>query len=141
MIRALWSLYRDRGITDGLEALRPAAADGRRRREEGRRAAADGRGPGPPARPEQLPAGPRDLWDFLRADLFEIPPPRPEKGEPVGVGDRLKPLPARKAKLALVEVMRDLALEDAAFARGSCRCWRSSWPRAARASAPPAWWR
>ncbi len=32
-------------------------------------------------------------------------------------GERLKPFPARKAKLALVETMRDLALEDADFAR------------------------
>ena len=35
------------------------------------------------------------------------------------VGDRLKPLSARKAKLALIEVIRDLALEDAGFARGA----------------------
>ena len=31
---------------------------------------------------------------------------------------RLKPLPHRKGKLELVEVMRDLALEDAQFAVG-----------------------
>jgi hypothetical protein len=30
----------------------------------------------------------------------------------------LKPLPHRKAKLELVQVMRDLALEDGEFARG-----------------------
>ena len=30
----------------------------------------------------------------------------------------MKPLPARKAKLALIETIRDLALEDVAFARG-----------------------
>src|SRR6202030_3463589 len=64
----------------------------------------------------------KDLWYFLRRTLFEIPPPRPEKrqeaGADVGAGERLKPLAARKAKLALIETMRDLALEDAAFARG-----------------------
>ena len=65
-----------------------------------------------------MPASPKALWAFLRRILFEIPPARPEKGESPGVGERLKPLPARKAKLALIETMRDLALEDAAFARG-----------------------
>jgi len=36
--------------------------------------------------------------------------------EPEGIKVRMKPLPARKAKLSLVEVMRDLALEDRSFA-------------------------
>ena len=35
-----------------------------------------------------------------------------------GILDRLKPLPARQAKLSLVEVMRDLAMRDRAFAQG-----------------------
>ncbi len=77
-------------------------------------------GTGPPARPEDRPAPSKDLWYFLRRTLFEIPPPRPEKrqdSEP-DAGGKLKPLAARKAKLALIDTMRDLALEDAEFARG-----------------------
>lgn len=43
--------------------------------------------------------------------------------EPVAEEDRvilakLRPMPARKAKLSLVEILRDLAVEDAAFAQG-----------------------
>jgi hypothetical protein len=62
------------------------------------------------------------LREFLRRILFEIPPGRPpapkEEDEAAeGAAVRLKPLPARKAKLALVEVLRDLAEEEAEFAR------------------------
>ena len=117
MIRALWSLYRDRGITtDWKPSVPPQPTVGAAAKKAA--AAADGRGSGPPARPEQSARQPEGLVAFLRRILFEIPPARPEKGEAPGVGERLKPLPARKAKLALVEMMRDLALEDVAFARG-----------------------
>ena len=64
------------------------------------------------------PASPTGLWYFLRRTLFEIPPARPEKGQEPDEGEKLKPLPARRAKLSLIETMRDLALEDADFARG-----------------------
>jgi hypothetical protein len=52
--------------------------------------------------------------------LFEIPPGRPPAAaeEADASAMRLKPFPARKAKLELIEVMRDLALEDAEFAAG-----------------------
>jgi hypothetical protein len=120
VIRTLWSLYRDRGITEGWKPyVPPATTVG----AAAKKAAAqpNGRGPGPPPRPETLPARPRDLWTFLRRTLFEIPPARPEKRpaeEANGAAQRIKPLAARRAKLALVETMRDLALEDADFARG-----------------------
>src|SRR5262249_42318029 len=109
----------ERGITDGWKPYIPPKSTIGPSEKKTAATAAEARGPGPPARPEQLPASPRDLWELLRRGLFEIPPPRPEKGEATGVGDRLKPLPARKAKLALIEVVRDLAIEDAAFARGA----------------------
>lgn len=118
VVRTLWSLYRDRGTTAGWKPPIPPQTTVGAAAKKKAAAQAESRGPGPPARPEKRPAGPRDLWDFLRRTLFEVPPPRPEKGEPLGVGERLKPLPARKAKLGLIETMRDLALEDVDFARG-----------------------
>jgi hypothetical protein len=121
VIRTLWSLYRDRGITEGWKPyVPPVTTVGAAAKKAAAQAQVDGRGPGPPARPEQLPASPRNLWAFLRRTLFEIPPPRPEKRETDadGAAQRIKPLAARKAKLALVETLRDLALEDADFARG-----------------------
>jgi hypothetical protein len=120
VIRTLWSLYRNRGISDDWKPyIRPAPSIGAAAAKKAA-ARAEVLGTGPPARPEQRPSTSKDLWSFLRRTLFEIPPPRPEKRQEVGTdpGDRLKPLAARKAKLALIETMRDLALEDADFARG-----------------------
>ncbi len=115
VIRNLWSLYRDRGITpDWKPYVPPKTTVGAKKKPEEEAP----RGTGAPARPEQPPAGPDSLRDFLRRILFEIPPARLEKsGEVEGITVRLKPLPARKAKLSLVEVLRDLALEDAEFAK------------------------
>lgn len=118
VIRALWSLYRDRGITLGWKpSLPPAPTIGAGTRKAAA-VAAETRGTGAPARPDRLPAEPKGMWHMLRRSLFELPPPRPEKGEATGA-EKLKPMPARKAKLALIEVMRDLAIEDVAFARGA----------------------
>jgi BRCA1 C Terminus (BRCT) domain len=119
VIRALWAVYRVRGVTaDWKPPVPPAPTIG----AAAKKAAAqpEPRGPGVPHRPEKLPAGQQSLAEFLRRVLFEIPPGRPEAA-PAEVSEatqRLKPLPARKAKLELVEVMRDLALEDASFAAG-----------------------
>jgi hypothetical protein len=120
VIRALWSLYRDRGITpDWKPAVPPQPTVGAAARKAAT-TAAEGRGAGPPPRPAQPPAGGEGMQTFLRRILFEIPPGRLEPSkidEPEGIQIRMKPLPARRAKLALVEVMRDLALEDRDFAR------------------------
>jgi hypothetical protein len=119
VVRSLWSLYRDRGVSaDWKPAMPPTPT-------LGKAAAPQSRGPGVPHRPEKPPAGRQSLAEFLRRMLFEIPPGRPDA--PVGaprheaggtVAPRLKPLPARRAKLELVEVLRDLALEDKEFAAG-----------------------
>ncbi|HZT82979.1 MAG TPA: hypothetical protein VFA26_22305, partial [Gemmataceae bacterium] len=121
VIRALWALYRDRGTTPDWKPTVPpqttVGAAARRKAEQ----AAESRGEGAPQRPEKLPAEPPSLAAFLRRVLFELPPGRlePRKEEDgEGIRVRLKPLPARRAKLELVQVLRDLALEDAAFARG-----------------------
>ncbi|SIO58292.1 hypothetical protein SAMN05444166_5623 [Singulisphaera sp. GP187] len=120
VIRALWSLYRDRGITEGWKPVVPAQSTVGLAAKKAAASLAESRGHGAPARPENLPSVPLNLWKFLRRTLFEIPPARPEavKDQEPGGAERLKPLPARKAKLALVEVMRDLALEEKGFARG-----------------------
>jgi hypothetical protein len=124
VIRALWSLYRDRGITADWKPYVPPAPTVGATAKKAAAQAAESRGSGAPIRPEQPPANPPTLAAFLRRILFEIPPGRLEKRkeedeeEGEGIRVRLKPLPARKAKLASVEVLRDLALEDSAFARG-----------------------
>lgn len=96
VVRQLWTLYRDRHITaswtppkDQAEAAPPAAT------------------------PSNHPAKADDVRDFLRRTLFGIPPARLPKTSGKVL---LKPLPARRAKLGLIEVVRDLAIEDQAFA-------------------------
>jgi hypothetical protein len=132
VIRALWAVYRDRGVTpDWKPAAPPKPTVGARAKKAAEKAEA-ARGDGVPHKPETWPAGKPTLAQFLRRVLFEIPPGRPEKSretvedsEP-GEDDKKKaqkvvkarPLPARRAKLDLVEVLRDLGLEDRAFGEG-----------------------
>ncbi|MCI0457290.1 MAG: BRCT domain-containing protein, partial [Gemmataceae bacterium] len=117
VIRALWSLYRDRGITaDWKPYVPPQPTVGAKQTQEELQKE---RGEGAPPRPEQPPASPPTLSDFLRRILFEVPPARLEKSTVEGITVKLKPLPARRAKLSLVEVVRDLALEDTEFARAA----------------------
>lgn len=118
VIRELWTLYRDRGITDGWKPTAPALPTVGSAAKKAAAKEIERLGEGPPGRPEQPPAGPRDLTGFLRRILFEIPPARLETVEGPEIKDRVKPLPARKAKLALIEVLRDLAIEEVAFGRG-----------------------
>jgi len=120
VIRSLWSVYRERGVTaDWKPNVPPQPTVGAGARKEAA-ALAEKRGDGVPHHPDKRPAGDDSLRGFLRRILFELPPAR---SEPVTEEDRvilakLKPMPARKAKLSLVEIMRDLAVEDAAFAQG-----------------------
>jgi hypothetical protein len=131
VIRSLWSLYRDRGITrDWKPTPPPQPAIGAEKKARKKAAAAESAaqaapaaeaGGGPPARPAELPAPHLALRSLLRQSLFGIPPARLEKSEAQSTEEeakkkRLRPLPARKAKLALIEVLRDLGQEDAAFA-------------------------
>ncbi len=117
VIRSLWALYRDRGVTADWKPPPPPPL---RVSPTAQKAAAvtEPRGPGVPHRPDKPPAERPSLAAFLRRVLFEIPPGRPETSAAEGspTAPRLKPLPARRAKLELVEVMRDLALEDGTFA-------------------------
>ncbi len=109
VIKTIWGLYRDHGVTATweprpLDAKYTATADVRFER-----------GPGAAERPGSPPATAEVLRDFLRRILFGIPPARMPKGEERSA-DEPTPLPARRAKLYLLEVMRDLALEEQAFA-------------------------
>jgi hypothetical protein len=136
VIRALWAAYRDRGLTaDWKPPVPPKPEIGAKARKAAEALAAD-RGAGVPARPPQWPAGKPTLAQFLRRVLFEVPPgpperaaqeagdegdnptPEPEKKPADGRVVAARPLPARRAKLDLIEVMRDLAVEDREFAGG-----------------------
>jgi hypothetical protein len=133
VIRALWTVYRDRGLTpDWKPPLPPKPTVGAKAKKDAEKLAAN-RGDGIPHKPEKWPAGKPTLSEFLRRILFEIPPGRPEKSreavedsEPstdpnAKKPDKVvstKPLPARRAKLDLVETMRDLGLEDKDFGSG-----------------------
>jgi hypothetical protein len=132
VIHALWAVYRDRGVTaDWKPPVPPQPQVGAKAKKDAARQAA-AVGDGVPHRPEQPPADRPSLAAFLRRVLFEIPPGPPEKGrvsERPEAGEEpdepreekaveTKPLPARRAKLDLVEVMRDLALADREFAAG-----------------------
>ena len=133
VIRALWSVYRDRGTTpDWKPPLPPKPTVGAKAMKDAEKAAQN-RGEGVPHKPKKWPAGKPTLSEFLRRILFEIPPGRPEKSrdavEDTEPGDdptkkkpdkvvSLKPIPARRAKLDLVEVLRDLGIEDKEFGGG-----------------------
>ena len=131
VIRALGAVYRDRGVTpDWKPPAPPKPTVGVRAKKAADKAEA-ARGDGVPHRPEKWPAGKPTLAQFLWRVLFEIPPGRPEKSretvEDAEPGDdgkkpqtvvKVRPLPARRAKLDLVDVLRDLALEDRDFGAG-----------------------
>ncbi|MEZ4433564.1 MAG: BRCT domain-containing protein [bacterium] len=120
VVAQLWRLYRDRGITRHWKPTPPPQTTVGRRK-----AKVVDVGEGPPPRPEAPPAEPEELRGFLRRTLFGIPPARlpkareeqrAEQGDDKGGTKRLKPLSAHAAKKALIEVVRDLAVEDATFA-------------------------
>lgn len=109
VVKMIWRLYRDRGTTDGWEPRE--LTDKYLERADGRFE----RGPGVTPRPQEMPATAQALRDFLRRVLFGIPPGRLPKGTKRSE-DAPRPLPAGREKLFLLETMRDLALEDEAFA-------------------------
>ncbi|QEL13292.1 BRCT domain-containing protein [Limnoglobus roseus] len=127
VIRALWAAYRDRFLTSGWKPpVPPKPQVGVKAKKAAEKFEAE-QGDGVPVRPAAWPAAQPTLAEFLRRVLFELPPGPPEKskvGEPAEGDEKdkkvvtTKPIPARRAKLDAVETMRDLALDDAAFAKG-----------------------
>ena len=74
-------------------------------------------GTGAPERPSQLPAAHDRMQFLLRRMLFEIPPGRPPKARGNEIDDlKITPLPTRRAKILLIETLRDMAIEDKPFA-------------------------
>jgi hypothetical protein len=114
VVRQLWHIYRDRGVTGHWRPVKPpepTVAKGKKKKKVAEAEAAQPEG-GVPPRPESPPATAEDIRAFLRRTLFGLPP-----GQKVGKEQaRLRPMPASRAKLALIEVVRDLALDDAEFA-------------------------
>ena len=112
VIRTIWNLYRDRGVTLQWKPAPPQKSD-----EKKESAKSDTGTPpqpeGVPEKPRALPGENTPLRDFMRKMLFEIPPAKYTKN----TDKLLKALPARKAKLYLIEVFRDIAVEDLGFAR------------------------
>ncbi|QEG40492.1 BRCT domain-containing protein [Roseimaritima ulvae] len=120
VIRAFWSLYRHRGIKPDWKPTPPPERLTKKPKKSQKATPIEERiGSGAPQRPEHPPADDAQLQELLRRMLFEVPPGRPPKEEPSAADEivKLKPLSARKSKLNLIETMRDLAIEDAAFAQ------------------------
>lgn len=109
VVKVIWRLYRERGTTDGWEPRELSATYVER--TEGRFE----RGPGVTPRPDEMPATPEALRQFLRRVLFGIPPGRLPKGTKRSA-NAPRPLSAGREKVFLLQTMRDLALEDEHFA-------------------------
>lgn len=118
VVRCLWNLYRDRGVTPEWKPTIPSTTRVSQAARKKAKQTLANRGPGVPSRPENPPADESQMTSFLRRMLFELPPPRTGITSEADreVFRKLKTLPARKAKLSLVEIMRDLALQDPQFA-------------------------
>ncbi|MCP4159146.1 MAG: hypothetical protein GY760_03655 [Deltaproteobacteria bacterium] len=67
-----------------------------------------------PEKPGNRPSEDGSLRSLLGRILFELPGTKLDKESKKGVN--VKPLPTRKAKLSLIEVIRDFAVEDKDFA-------------------------
>ena len=115
-VRAIWALYRRRATTSlwrpaGLEVRYPVVktkkSQGTQRYESG---------PGVAPRPQAWPATPEAMREFLRRVLYSIPPTKPSEEEQEAGEALARTVSARQAKRSLVQIMRDLALEEREFA-------------------------
>jgi len=119
VVWTLWSLYRQRATTTGWQPTLPPQPSIGKKAQQTALDKQQQLGTGAPARPSALPADYAALQQLLRQVLFEIPPPRPAKShveDKMQIAHKLRPLPARKAKLNLIETLRDIALIDRPFA-------------------------
>jgi hypothetical protein len=125
VVKTIWSAYHDAGVTRHWKPAPPPASTIGKKPDQAKKEA-DKPAPrgGPPPLPDRRPAADEALRDFLRRALFTVPPGRLPKGSaepaapaPDAKAKRARPMPARRAKLLLVETLRDLAVADAALAR------------------------
>ncbi len=112
-VRSLWSLYKRYSTTRTWQP-RLSLMAGLTKTDQAKQAQAQANlGKGLPTKLTDLPASEASLQALLRRWLFTLPP------GPLGI-QRLtlkpKPLSASKAKLALIETCRDIALDDREFA-------------------------
>ncbi|MDM8517694.1 BRCT domain-containing protein [Desulfobacterales bacterium HSG16] len=114
-VKTLWTLYRNRGITDHWQY---DTAKDLKQKPKSKKAKSD-KSPvvvsGPAPKPEKLPASRHSLREVLRRLLFEISPGRLEKEHTAATSSDLpyiKPLSTRKAKLCLIQTLQDLSIED-----------------------------
>ncbi|MGB0845848.1 MAG: BRCT domain-containing protein [Thiolinea sp.] len=113
VVRVLWAQYRRYSTSRNWQPRLPDMADIGKKKQEAKAEAERNLGTGLPGKPEQWPASKAELQQLLQRWLYELPPGR-LSGERLKT--TLKPLSASAAKKALIETLRDLALEDIAFA-------------------------
>ena len=113
VVRLLWALYRRYSTTRHWQPRLPVMASMSKTDQAKQVDAEKKRGKGLPKRPPEWPADTESLRQLLRRWLYELPPGR-LGNERLATG--LKPLSASAAKKALIETLRDLALDDRAFA-------------------------
>jgi hypothetical protein len=116
VIRILWTLYRTPITTPAWRSepepeVEHLLSNGKKANTAIKAIASNE--PALPQRPEQLPTDYAGLQLLLRRWLYELPPGRLGRQQ---VQSGVKPLAASVAKKALIETLRDLAVEDAAFA-------------------------
>lgn len=116
-MRLLWQQYRHHATTaDWKPHLNGVTVHLGQAKIQQQTTRAQQLGTGLPERPAEWPATAGALQGLLRRWLFELPPARLAALEQ-GVTLSRKPMPASRAKCALIETCRDLALEDQAFAQ------------------------
>lgn len=113
-VRLLWEQHRPLSIPSSWT---PKKGPGTRPGQAGAgETKAEGEGEAPsPAADERFETG-EALRQFLRTVMFGLPPGRMERREPIA-GLPTRHLSASAGKRRLVEVVRDLAIEDGEFAR------------------------
>ena len=111
-IQSFWSLYHDRGSKEGWKPTLYQAKGGKQI-EKKIQEQLERMGEGAPEKPSSKPAENEELFSLLRRILYEIPPGIPDTAS----DGKLKPLASGKAKLYLIETLRDLAVVDIEFAK------------------------
>ncbi|MEY2864630.1 MAG: hypothetical protein RLY58_2337 [Pseudomonadota bacterium] len=115
-LRMLWRLYRHAATTRHWTPYTATVGSlGKVKQAEHAERLAQ-QGTGLPTRPDALPADAEQMQLLLKRWLFELPPSRMGRTDANDSSLRQRPIAASRAKQALIETFRDLALEDPTFA-------------------------